>query len=467
MASNNALTLKGSNPNAYGGVNYTNPNIGVKSLYGSSGTADYAQPQNNKTALQLGQSGGATQPKTSGMIQPSPSTPLKKVTTNNVDGSSVTHEYYDNKTGLLTPEGKAAGKPEVNAPKTTSTSTPTQQPQTPTYPGLITNLANQQSSPYNQTVQKSTGMLQDISGQNPGTSGQAYNDYQNAIKELNDLQASLSEQKAGIKNRPQSMESITGELQVNQERNAALLNAAQQKVNQAASAIGYQIQGLGQQQSGLVNAGNLANTGQGNVQGALVNAAQGAKPELGAIGQVPFNPLTQGQGNILGSQGGGLGGAANLLGQFEGAKNTASSQYQQTEQYKSAHQQAQNLQSQLTDLISTFGLNPADLNIANAGIQKIAQNTSDARYKILENYLADVASRYAQILTPAGGAATDTTRAVATSMLDSIASGKSIIDVMNALDQQAAAVVSGVNTNNTGQAPSNNTGAITWDNIAD
>lgn len=296
MASNNALTLKGSNPNAYGGVNYTNPNIGVKSLYGSSGTADYAQPQNNKTALQPGQFGGATQPKTSGMIQPSPSTPLKKVTTNNVDGSSVTHEYYDNKTGLLTPEGKAAGKPEVNAPKTISTAIPAPQPQIPTYSGLITNLANQQNSPYNQSNQQSIGLLQGLSKDNPATSGPAFDAYTEAVKAQQKLQSDIAQQYGKIEGDAIPLEFQQGREQALARQYASQLAAAQGAVQQQQAAIGQQIQGLGQQQSGLVNAGNLANTGQSTLQSGLTSAGTLAQPQLGQYGQTYYNPLTQGQG---------------------------------------------------------------------------------------------------------------------------------------------------------------------------
>lgn len=118
----------------------------------------------------------------------------------------------------------------------------------------------------------------------------------------------------------------------------------------------------------------------------------------------------------------------------------------QSQAYTSAHQQATNLQSQLTDLITKFGLNPSDLNLANSGLQAIAKNTSDSRYQLLFNYMADVASRYSQILTPPGGSATDTTRSVATGMINGVASGQSIINVLHGLDQQAQAVSAGVKT---------------------
>lgn len=134
--------------------------------------------------------------------------------------------------------------------------------------------------------------------------------------------------------------------------------------------------------------------------------------------------------------------------QATGAANQSviGTQTQQVEGYKSALQQGQNLQSQLSDLITTFGLNPSDINGANTGLQKIAANVSDPHYKQLENYVNDIANTYAQILTPPGGSATDTTRGIAASMIDATAKGTSIIDTMKGLDQQAQAKIAGTLT---------------------
>lgn len=141
------------------------------------------------------------------------------------------------------------------------------------------------------------------------------------------------------------------------------------------------------------------------------------------------------------------------LGAGQGAQTVASNQgtitagqNTQIANYKSAQQQGKNLASQASDLINQFKLNPSDLNAANGAIQKIALNTSNPQYQILNNYLNDISARYAQILTPPGGASTDTTRAVATGMLNSLASGTSLQTVLNALDQQANAVIAGVPT---------------------
>jgi len=216
-----------------------------------------------------------------------------------------------------------------------------------------------------------------------------------------------------------------------------------------------------QQQGALANAfqGAAGLVGQANTQQQLQQTGLGtaagyAKPELGSIGQVPYSPIDLSQGNILGTtQPGGIGAAGNLLGQFQGAQTAGAAQggvqaqqYAQVQGYKSALQQGQNLQSQLTDLITSFGLNPSDVNVVNQGLQKIAQNTSSPQYKMLSNYVNDVANTYSQILTPPGGSATDTTRGIASSMLDATAKGQSILDVMKGLDNAAQAKIAGVPT---------------------
>lgn len=280
-----------------------------------------------------------------------------------------------------------------------------------------------------------------------------------------------------------------GNAAVTAQTTAAQQQAIAQGEQAALQGIGYQL--TGQQQA--ANASNMAAgqeiAGRGQTLNALSAAGGLAQPQVVAQGQTVFQPTegTLGGGNFdvgtnasnfaqqvlsgrmtydqavqsLGYSNVGKtaldqaitsagGSPLQLQASGSATQSVIGTQAQQQAAYQSAHQQAQNLQAQLTDLISNLGLNPSDLNAVNAGIQKIAQNTSSAPYKILSNYVADIASRYSQVLTPPGGSATDTTRGVASSMLDSLAAGHSIIDVMNALDQQAQAVIAGVSTTGAG-----------------
>jgi hypothetical protein len=293
----------------------------------------------------------------------------------------------------------------------------------------------------------------------------------------------------------------TGNAAVTAQTTAAQQLALATGEQAALQGIGYQLTGQNQAASAANSAAGQANTGQELVQSGLNQAATRAALQLGSIGQVPFSPLNQGQGQVLGSgQQGNIQGAGQLLGQFQGSQalgastlqgqaqgqqalaaasgvgqaagqqalaaapgqtqaSVYSTQQAQVAGYTSALQQGQNLQSQLANLIGQFGLNPNDLNAANAGIQKIAQNVSSPQYKILQNYVNDVANTYAQVLTPPGGSATDTTRGIASSMIDATASGQSLITVMQSLDAAAKAKIAGIPTTGAGNTGGSTSGS--------
>ncbi len=268
-------------------------------------------------------------------------------------------------------------------------------------------------------------------------------------------------------------------------------------INRTAAAqqagLGQAISGYAaERQANLGAAQGQANAEQGagnllSSQGGLYGSAAGyAQPQLGSYGQTYYSPLeaNHGGGNLdpqtqatslaqkvingqmtydqalqsLGYAGnvgstflnnaitGAGGNPLQLQAQGSTQQNIIGTQGTQIAQYQSALQQGQNLQAQVTDLITSFGLNPNDLNAVNSGLQKIAQNTSSPQYKILQNYVNDIANTYSQVLTPPGGSSTDTTRGIATSMLDATASGQSLIQVMKSLDEAAKAKIAGVST---------------------
>lgn len=245
-----------------------------------------------------------------------------------------------------------------------------------------------------------------------------------------------------------------------------------------------------------------ANTAANSAAGTQYNAAANlAQPQLGSYGQTYYNPLTgenSGGGNLdpqtqasslaqkvisgqmtydqaissigyAGSAGTNFlnqaitsagGNPLQLQAQGSATQGVINTQTGTQAGYQSALQQGQNLQAQLTDLITTFGLNPTDLNKANLGLQTIAKNISNPHYKQLENYVNDIANTYAQVLTPPGGSATDTSRGIASSMLDATASGTSLIDTMKSLDNAARAKIAGVSTTGAGNGASSSAGTI-------
>lgn len=372
---------------------------------------------------------------------------------------------------------------------------------TPTYPGLIGQLIQnaQGNSPYNQSAATSISGLQGTGNTNPATSGPAYNDYNAAVQNLKDLKTAEAAQFGKIESQPIPIEFQQGREAALARQYASQNQAAQEAVNQQQQQIQNQIQGVGVQQTGFNQAGSLALTGQGQSQAAYGTAISASQPQLGGYGQTYYNPLQPNQGgNSLdpNSQASSLaqqvisgqttydqamsamgyagpagatflnnaitqagGNPLSLQAQGTTQQGVISTQGTQIAGYQSALQQGQNLQTQLTDLIGQFGLNPNDINAVNAGLQKIAQNTSSPQYKILQNYVNDVANTYAQVLTPPGGSATDTTRGIASSMLDSTASGTSLLQVMKSLDEAAKAKIAGVSTTGGSNIQSNNGGS--------
>lgn len=131
------------------------------------------------------------------------------------------------------------------------------------------------------------------------------------------------------------------------------------------------------------------------------------------------------------------------------AANVQSIQEQtgQVNQLSAARQSASNLAGQLSTFLATNNVNPSDFNAVNRFLQGVGAQTSSPQYQTYSNLVNDLASTYAQVLTPPGGSATDMTRTIAQSMLNASASGKSIIQVMQSLDSQAQAKIQGLQQN--------------------
>lgn len=403
--------------------------------------------------------------------------------------------------------------PSTQNPTSTGSTTPTgantgsQGQPGPTYPGLMGQMIQGAQNPNNPNtfsglVGGATGQasaLNTTAGQ-LGTQGQMTPAEAAARQQLAGIPGLIGSTDASIESHPSDSafqmgrEAVAGR-NIEAQRQSLADQVAAYAAERSANTAAYTGQASAQNQAGGLYQG-AANLGQ---------------PQVTTPGQAVFNPLTGTYSSA--SSGGGtsttapsgidqnswnqyvqdyssgnfaaipssITGNANLAGQLQAAVQSQnpsfdysaasgaasgrqnlgataggiqSSQQQQIASYKSAQQQGQNLASQVTDLISHFGLNPSDVNAVNAGIQKIAQNTSSPQYQILSNYLNDVASRYSQVLTPPGGTATDTTRAIATSMLNATASGTSIQQVLQSLDQQASAVIAGVPA--TGTVPGSN-----------
>lgn len=393
-------------------------------------------------------------------------------------------------------------KPTATNPVQSTTTTPTAPKTDISSTGIISSLVNN-SNTGNQNVNTAQTGLLNTAQNNVATSGQAYKDYQTAITELADLKKNMASAEAGISSSGIPLEFQQGRSQVLNKQYADQLEAAQAKVNQAQSAINQEISGTQTQQAGYTQAASAGNTAQGLLQSGLGTAASYVQPtqlpygtplvtpqtgenvnitSTGVAETDPFYKTLQSYAQLLvNNQGSAIPSSitgnsvlnAQLIkmaqqinpnfnvnvssGAGSAQTTVAGQQAAQIENWKSSLQQGQNLKAQFSDLVSNFGLNPANLNVANAGLQKIASNISDPNYQNLQNYISDIANTYAQILTPAGGSVTNQVRDISSSLLNSTMSGQGLLNVMNTLDQQANAKIAGVSTAGGLNSNSNNT----------
>lgn len=440
---------------------------------------------------------------------PAASTPVKSTTITHPDGTSIATTYHppaETTPGLI---NQSTGKTNQQvldesttvantAKNVLAASEQAPQPTTPaptTFGGVVSGLANTSTNGSQNATQATTGLLSSPQ-QNEVYSDRAQQIGDAAQKALQSIGQSAAQfeggqlTSGGSTSVEQGNAAVTANLAAQQGQNISLAEQA------ALAGNAQELTAQQQAQSGLQAAGSNANTQQANEQSGLTSAGNLAQPSATAQGQTTYDPLTNSfSGGSYGTnlqtvvqaiKSGNMGytdGVNSLSGLSPTAKadvlaalgkgfDTVASdanastragiigtQGGQIAGYQSALQQGQNLQSQLTDLISTFGLNPNDVNAVNIGLQKIAQNTSSPQYKILSNYVNDIANTYSQVLTPAGGSQTDTTRSLAASMLDATAKGSSLITTMKALDEAAKAKIAGVSTTGASQSNSSSGGS--------
>jgi enamine deaminase RidA (YjgF/YER057c/UK114 family) len=366
-----------------------------------------------------------------------------------------------------------------------------------TYQGLINQEANTASAPTTQymNAQGNSGTAQSGLLNMGATSTPEYKaaqaQYNSANENLLKLRDQYATQSGNIAMTPGDLSLANGEQGALYNRFSGQESALTGEMTAAQAAAQVATGQQSAQQQGLTSAGSTANASAGAATSQQSTQQQGLGTAIGATApvQVPYNNqfVSPQTGQSVGGSTGGFNlqsaaqsyaqkvqnnemsynDAVTAMGGYgvagQQALNTAlpsgfnvnqsnstsgsqSAQTQQQQQYQSASQQAQNLGMQLQQVITQAGINPNDLNSLNSFVQKVASNTSDPNYQTFHNLVNDMANRYAQILTPAGGSVTDKTRDIATSLLDSTQSGSSILQVMHNLDAQAQAVISGTTT---------------------
>ena len=429
--------------------------------------------KNPNTATNAGVSASSSLPKPTAPVSTTVQPPMPTYTTNQngQQGNAIiptTNQVMDQKTGL--PQTSTAPAPTyITPPQSALTPAPT--PQTPvtaapntqqTYLQGLTDVTNKSADEQNKTIAdiaaaKNT-LAQRIGDTNmtPGDAGFHGGLIAAATQAEQSQEANLNAQLA----QEQAV------LQTQQAPYQAGITAA------TPTQVGYDMQYVNPITGQLVGGGSvgtlpqtaldIVNTYAQQVQNGQMTRAD-AESKLSAYGVAGTNALSQALGsgfNTVTSDANAAANTQNITTLGTVGSGITAGQTKIVADYTSALHQGENLQTQLTDLITTFGLNPNDANAANAGLQKIAQNTSDPHYQALSSYVADIANTYAQILTPPGGSVTDQSRATASGLMDGTAKGQSILAQMNVLDNAAKAKIAGIPTSTQNKTQASTTGQV-------
>lgn len=187
--------------------------------------------------------------------------------------------------------------------------------------------------------------------------------------------------------------------------------------------------------TGLTAANTIAARG---LTGATTNL-NASLPQLGQPGQVPFSPLNQQQGTILGSQNGGNGllisGNLAQLPKLQEAYTTMSNNMGSI----------QGIESLLSNTLGG-GQNIADVNVINQAINHLKANTSSAEYNNFKTLLSSLGQLYSGYFA-GSGQETDTTRQIGQSLIDGTASASTIKSVLDTLRSEAGVRLNQLHTN--------------------
>lgn len=385
-----------------------------------------------------------------------PTTPVKSTTINLPDGSSHITTYH---------------APDT-ADSSTSTSDSNKTSSTPTFPGLLGSLASSSQSG-SATAPGYISQTANYGAGNIGIGQKAEDIAAQYGKEIADIGSQGARFQAG--------QLTTGTSPV-AEGNAAI-TAQTTAAQQQALATGEQaaLQGTSQALTGQNQAATAANEaagqaqmGQNLQQSGLNSAATLAQPQLGSIGQVPFSPVNQEQGTVLGStQPDGLNAAGNLLGQFQGsqalgaAQGTGQAQGQQALaaaggtgtagvlQTIPALQSASTAAEGISNTIQSYLQQNPTLNSNTATIANLAnqwaqnKQLGNPEYQTLFNDLSEYANTLAPVLG-VGGDPTNMKTQIAQSFINAQANGQNISQVLQNMNSLAKNKITDIQSGATG-----------------
>lgn len=329
-------------------------------------------------------------------------------------------------------QSKGWKAPTTPAPAVSAPATPVVKPVDTSSKGILTNLVQTGQQGANTSQQASQGLMQ-TAQVNPATSGQAYTDYQTAIDELNNIKNEYANEIAKTSGTGIPLEFQQGRQQVINNLYLSKLAAAQEKVNQAQTAIGQQITGTQTQQAGFTGAGGLGTS----AQSLLGTAAGYAQPvqvpygtqfvspqtgeSIGNIGSDMNNMINYWADQIANNKAGladvpaTITGAPNLKTQLQQAiqaknpsynpavqgagQQTAAELTNQTNQLQASLNGAEANFSLLVNTAQQGGVNSFDVPALNTLQQNVMKGlASNAAVINFQSTLATVRSQYAAIL---------------------------------------------------------------------
>lgn len=302
-----------------------------------------------------------------------------------------------------------------------------------TFPGYVSALSGTAAGPtesYNQNQGNSVADQQGLVNTVPQNNANV----QAATQNIQDLQNSYANQTGLIGNSPIGISEQGGEQGLLNTQYSSKLAAAQ-------GALTNTLTGNAQNQTAYNEAGGLANTAAGNAT-KQQETQQSGQYEAGTLTQPQtanpygvYNPANGTYDSYGGANGSGAAGAGGVQTQVQ----QGASVQQMTGQQAQAQALAQNLNS----VISGAGINPASPGNAgpmtayvNGALQWINNQSGDPQYQNFANLVSEIASRYASILNQSGGTPTDQST-LSHTILNSLAGGQSIEQVLQSLDKNA------------------------------
>ena len=284
------------------------------------------------------------------------------------------------------------------------------------YVGALGNAPQQYAPTYQQATQ---GLM--TAATNPNVQ-QAYQNIQNLQNEYANTIAQIGGTPGLGQQEAQGTQGLVN--QQYQTRLAAAQGALQNALQQAQL-----------EQSGYAQAGGLAQGQQQLQQAALTGAAGFAAPQLAPYGQGYYLPTQA--GGPSGGQPVGTNGSGPAIG---GSVETQRQQGAAVQNMIGTQRQAQSLATNLSSLMNSANINPANASVFTSFINGVNQwindQSGDPQYQNFANLINEISSRYASILNQAGGTPTDQSQ-ISHAIINGLANHEDIQTVLQSLDKNA------------------------------